>query len=222
MPRSQESLLPSVQVGILKMKDKTKTKTKLIEDNRNARMILDILYRKVINGEMDHIFSLIETNYQTEKINGNWETKEISKQTNIKELDKKIESSRSNAVESLNLVFEQLRNYNKVLNERQEKFEELKPRTIEESNKAEKRLIDHKQKEINQKNQFEIDCKNSADRYEKEQIEYKENEKRIHEEKIINDPNYKKRFELSLKYPDHYSNAYQSRMYDKEYKENKK
>jgi len=201
---------------------KTKTKTKLIEDNRNARMILDILYRKVINGEMDHIFTLIETNYQTEKINGNWETKEISKQTNITELDKKIESSRSNAVESLNLVFEQLRNYNKVLNERQEKFEELKPRTIEESNKAEKRLIDLEQKNINQKNQDKINEKTFSDRYEKEKIEWKNSQKKWHEEQLRTNPAYKIRHELDLKYPDHYSNPYQSRMYDKEYKEKKK
>jgi len=97
---------------------KKKSKTKLIEENRDIRMFLDVLKLKIKNGEFDHVWKLTKSEYDTKKINNEWTTKTIISQMNLEELTKSIEVVRENNLKYLGLIQEQIINYNSLLNEK--------------------------------------------------------------------------------------------------------
>lgn len=94
------------------------SKSKLIKENRDARLVLDLIAIAVKQGNMDHVFSLKSVEYDTKKVDGIWITETKSKQMTISQIDEMVVRDRKHTLEILDVINTQLVNYNKLLLER--------------------------------------------------------------------------------------------------------
>ncbi len=166
---------------------KGKSKTRLIVENRDARMFLDELYRKVKAGEFGHIYSLVNNDHLTQKVNNEWESIQVKSQKSMTQIDNEVETSRKLNLEAIEIIFEQLKNYNKLLNERDLVENDTNGRTSKDIERSFNRFAAKREKIENKQAQFKADCKNSHDEYKIHQADWEEQQKKDEELRLKTD-----------------------------------
>lgn len=73
---------------------------------------------KAKDGQLDHIFRITKNVHSTNKVNDIWVTTTNQKALTISELDQVVENSRQQMIQGLDLIYQRLGDYNKLLNEK--------------------------------------------------------------------------------------------------------
>ena len=94
------------------------SKTKLTQSNRELKNLLELILVCARNGQLDHIFKITKNIYSTHREDEKWITTTKQSSLNISEFDEIIKKSRINMIEGLDLIYQRLGDYNKLLQDK--------------------------------------------------------------------------------------------------------
>jgi len=97
---------------------KSLSKTKLIQSNRDLKNLLELILVCARDGQLDHIFKITKNTHDTHRENEKWVTTTKQSHLTISELDEIIKKSRTGMIEGLDLIYQRLGDYNKLLQDK--------------------------------------------------------------------------------------------------------